>query len=86
MEEKPKAKEITPAQFSTLNDTVYIKAVEVASIMQCSLATANKCIKKINDRRKEQGLFVIAGRCPRAEFYKEICIAPPTSPAGSGAL
>lgn len=52
------------------NETLFIKAPEVAVLMDVSRAYAYRIIKQLNAELKEQGVITIDGRTNRKYFYE----------------
>jgi prophage antirepressor-like protein len=57
-----------------MEENHFIRAKEVAKILDCSESRAYKIIKQLKDELKEQGYIVLAGRVPRNYFMKRICL------------
>lgn len=57
-----------------MEENHFIRAKEVANILDCSESRAYKIIKQLKDELKEQGYIVLAGRVPRNYFMKRICL------------
>ena len=54
------------------NQSFYIKADEVAMVMDVSRAYAYRIIKQLNEELQEKGALVIEGRTNREYFYQRL--------------
>ncbi len=70
--EKLKVKEVLMVATSTQEKSKFVRADEVAEILQCSESHAYKIIKDLNDELKKKGKIVIAGRISRKYFEERL--------------
>jgi transcriptional antiterminator len=52
----------------------FLKAADVARILQVSETTAYRIIKKLNDELKQQGKIIVAGKISRKYFEEKVYI------------
>ena len=57
---------------NTQNESFYIKASEVATVLDVSIQYAYRIIKQLNDELKQKGALVINGRTNREYFYHRL--------------
>lgn len=50
----------------------FLKATDVAGILQVSETTAYRIVKKLNDELKQQGKVVVAGKISRKYFEEKV--------------
>lgn len=50
----------------------FLKAADVAQILQVSETTAYRIIKKLNDELKQQGKIIVAGKISRKYFEEKV--------------
>lgn len=55
-----------------VTEAKFLKATDVAQLLQVSETTAYRIIKKLNDELKEQGKIVIAGKISRKYFEEKV--------------
>ena len=53
-----------------MDKKMFMKAPEVAQILEISVPYAYKLIRQLNEELKERGCMVIAGRVDRRYFYE----------------
>jgi transcriptional antiterminator len=54
------------------NQSKFLKAVDVAQILQVSETTAYRIIKKMNVELQEQGKIIVAGKVSRKYFEEKV--------------
>jgi transcriptional antiterminator len=54
------------------NQSKFLKAVDVAQILQVSETTAYRIIKKMNVELQEQGKIIVAGKISRKYFEEKV--------------
>ena len=58
----------------TINSNdIFIKASEVATVMNVSRAYAYRIVKQLNEELAAKGILTIDGRTNRKYFYERIC-------------
>lgn len=50
-------------------ESVYITQKEATQILGCSPATASRCFKQLNEKLRQQGLWIMKGKTNRKAFY-----------------
>ncbi|MBA9087506.1 transcriptional antiterminator [Fontibacillus solani] len=55
-----------------VTEAKFLKATDVARLLQVSETTAYRIIKQLNDELKEQGKIVIAGKISRKYFEEKV--------------
>ncbi|AZK44801.1 helix-turn-helix domain-containing protein [Paenibacillus lentus] len=50
----------------------FLKAADVAQILQVSETTAYRIIRKLNDELKKQGKIIVAGKISRKYFEEKV--------------
>lgn len=55
-----------------MEKTLFMRADEVAKVLEVSQAYAYKLIKKLNEEQESQGYLTMHGRLNREYFYEKI--------------
>ncbi len=53
-------------------ESVFIRIKEVARLLDCSYASASRCVAAVNRKQKAAGMFVLSGRCNRRMLFEYI--------------